>query len=127
MNSNTPGGLSLSGPSAGQVSLVAGVMGKAPEPSSCVVDLKMHRYGFRVYMLFSGHVRPANTYTRDEDINLMPNIDVNSPASSAPTDRLALGVGWVRPGVASMGGSLNPSVSWKQTEGCCSCFEGSAE
>ncbi len=39
----------------------------------------------------------------------MPSIDVNSPISSAPTDRLALGVGWVRPGVAGIGGTLNPS------------------
>ena len=41
----------------------------------------------------------------------MPNIDVNSPVSSAPTDRLALGVGWVRPGVAGIGGTINPSGS----------------
>ena len=39
----------------------------------------------------------------------MPNIDIATPASSAPTDRLALGVGWVRPGVAGIGGTLNPS------------------
>ena len=31
----------------------------------------------------------------------MPNIDIATPVSSAPTDRLALGVGWVRPGVGS--------------------------
>ena len=40
----------------------------------------------------------------------MPNIDIATPVSSAPTDRLALGVGWVRPGVAGIGGTLNPSV-----------------
>jgi len=39
----------------------------------------------------------------------MPNIDVAAPVSSAPSDRLALGVGWVRPGVAGIGGTLNPS------------------
>ena len=39
----------------------------------------------------------------------MANIDIATPASSAPTDRLALGVGWVRPGVAGIGGTLNPS------------------
>ena len=53
----------------------------------------------------------------------MPNIDIATPASSAPTDRLALGVGWVRPGVAGIGGTLNPSawahLSW--------CFEGNEE
>ena len=36
----------------------------------------------------------------------MANIDIATPASSAPTDRLALGVGWVRPGVAGIGGTL---------------------
>ncbi len=58
----------------------------------------------------------------------MPNIDIATPVSSAPSDRLALGVGWVRPGVAGIGGTLNPS-------GCgpCSgkewmfCFEGNEE
>ncbi len=39
----------------------------------------------------------------------MPNIDIATPVSSAPTDRLALGVGWVRPGVTGIGGTLNPS------------------
>ena len=39
----------------------------------------------------------------------MPSIDVATPVSSAPSDRLALGVGWVRPGVAGIGGTLNPS------------------
>ena len=58
----------------------------------------------------------------------MPNIDIATPASSAPTDRLALGVGWVRPGVAGIGGTLNPSAI-----GLCllrvisSCFEGNEE
>ena len=56
----------------------------------------------------------------------MPNIDIATPASSAPTDRLALGVGWVRPGVAGIGGTLNPSgatpnpIRWN-------CFEGNEE
>jgi len=39
----------------------------------------------------------------------MPNIDIATPVSSAPSDRLALGVGPVRPGVAGIGGTLNPS------------------
>ena len=56
----------------------------------------------------------------------MPKIDFNSPVSSASTDRLALGVGWVRPGVAGIGGTLNPSAGGL----CCTwvaCFEGSEE
>ena len=32
-----------------------------------------------------------------------------TPVSSAPTGRLALGVGWVRPGAGSIGATLNPS------------------
>ena len=41
----------------------------------------------------------------------MPSIDIATPVSSAPTDRLALGVGWVRPGAGSIGGTLNPSIT----------------
>ncbi len=51
----------------------------------------------------------VSTITDKKDVNLMPNIDIAIPVSSAPTDRLALGVGWVRPGVAGIGGTLNPS------------------
>ena len=40
----------------------------------------------------------------------MPNIDIATPVSSAPSDRLALGVVWVRPGVGGIGGTLNPSI-----------------
>ena len=60
----------------------------------------------------------------------MPNIDIATPASSAPTDRLALGVGWVRPGVAGIGGTLNPSSnSARPVSGVCCffCFEGNEE
>ena len=56
----------------------------------------------------------------------MPNIDIATPVSSAPTDRLALGVGWVRPGVGGIGGTLNPSgtpIVWMQGM----CFEGNEE
>ena len=56
----------------------------------------------------------------------MPSIDVHSPVSPAPTDRLTLGVSWVRPGVASIGGTLSPSGGY-----ACSwyvgCFEGDEE
>ncbi len=57
----------------------------------------------------------------------MSKSEVNGPVSSAPTDRLALGVGWVRPGVAGIGGTLNPSSSvtarWRGEW----CFEGNEE
>ncbi len=54
----------------------------------------------------------------------MPSIDIATPVSSAPTDRLALGVGWVRPGVAGIGGTL-PGMHGP----CCffNCFEGNEE
>ncbi len=54
----------------------------------------------------------------------MPSIDVVTPVSSAPSDRLALGVGWVRPGVAGIGGTLNPS--WPTFNNPV-CFEGNEE
>ncbi len=54
----------------------------------------------------------------------MPSIDIATPVSSAPIDRLALGVGWVRPGVAGIGGTLNPS--WNGTP-YNNCFEGDEE
>ena len=61
----------------------------------------------------------------------MPSIDIATPASSAPIDRLALGVGWVRPGVAGIGGTLNPSWVAGDARACggCGmfCFEGNEE
>ena len=60
----------------------------------------------------------------------MPNIDIATPASSAPTDRLALGVGWVRPGVAGIGGTLNPLLlvsGHLVFIGGTVCFEGNEE
>jgi hypothetical protein len=78
----------------------------------------------------------VHTYQRSNDLlklittrrmeHQMPNIDINSPVSSAPTDRLALGVGWVRPGVAGIGGTLNPSYH-TYTGGIGHCFEGNEE
>ena len=56
----------------------------------------------------------------------MANIDIATPASSAPTDRLALGVGWVRPGVAGIIGCTNPSFSDRLCVGW-ACFEGNEE
>ena len=60
----------------------------------------------------------------------MPGIDVVNPVSSAPTDRLALGVSSVRPGVAGIGGTLNPSGAHSghfPLSPCCTCFEGNEE
>jgi len=54
----------------------------------------------------------------------MPNIGIATPASSAPIDRLALGVGWLRPHVAGIGGALNPSQHFL---GDYACFEGQEE
>ena len=56
----------------------------------------------------------------------MPSIDIATPVSSAPSDRLALGVGWVRPGVAGIGGTLNPS-SFVTITPHAFCFEGNEE
>jgi hypothetical protein len=59
----------------------------------------------------------------------MPNIDIATPVSSAPSDRLALGVGWVRPGVAGIGGTLNPSHNRGNPSSDYNklCFEGNEE
>ncbi len=59
-----------------------------------------------------------------KEVNLMPNIDIATPVSSVPTDRLALGVGPVRPGVAGIGGTLNPSSYLTPSY---NCFEGNEE
>ena len=69
-----------------------------------------------------------STFTDAKDVNLMPNIDIATPVSSAPSDRLALGVGWVRPGVAGIGGTLNPSTFGTLCGILAgSCFEGNEE
>ncbi|GDX32817.1 hypothetical protein LBMAG15_17520 [Actinomycetes bacterium] len=51
----------------------------------------------------------------------MSKSEVSASVSSVASDRLALGVGWVRPGVAGIGGTLNPST------GGHACFEGNEE
>ena len=53
----------------------------------------------------------------------MPHIDIATPVSSAPTDRLALGVGWVRRGAGSVSGTVNPSSTFVPGY----CFEGNEE
>ena len=54
----------------------------------------------------------------------MSKSEVSAPVSSVASDRLALGVVWVRPGVGGIGDTLNPSI-------CCGffiqCFEGNEE
>ena len=66
----------------------------------------------------------AGCYPFGKD-NEMPSIDIATPVSSAPTDRLALGVGWVRPGVAGIVGTLNPShPNMCSDVNMCVCFEG---
>ncbi|PHX60354.1 MAG: hypothetical protein CK552_06290 [Actinobacteria bacterium] len=61
-------------------------------------------------------------------MNLMPRRDIAAPVSSAPSDRLALGVGWVRPGVAGIGGTLNPSsIGGTPPFSGYYCFEGNEE
>jgi hypothetical protein len=57
----------------------------------------------------------------------MSKSEVCAPVSSAPTDRLALGVGWVRPGAGSIGGTLNPSPAWRNCNEYALCFEGNEE
>ena len=55
----------------------------------------------------------------------MSKSEVSASVSSVASDRLALGVGWVRPGVAGIGGTLNPSSNSPGM--ICGCFEGNEE
>ena len=55
----------------------------------------------------------------------MPSIEVSAPVSSAASDRLALGVGWVRPGAGGVGGTLTPLFLGGGT--VVYCFEGNDE
>jgi hypothetical protein len=57
----------------------------------------------------------------------MPSVQVSAPVSSAASDRLSLGVGWVRPGAGGIGGSLNPSQLTAWWFLCDYCFEGNEE
>ena len=58
----------------------------------------------------------------------MPSVEVSAPVSSAASDRLSLGVGWVRPGAGGIGGTLpthplGTALKWY----CGNCFEGNEE
>ena len=58
----------------------------------------------------------------------MTNFNIALPVISAPTDRLALGVGWVRPGLGSIGSTVNPSATAPlYGTGRTSCFGGNDE
>ena len=61
----------------------------------------------------------------------MTNFNIALPVISAPTDRLVLGVDWVRPGLGGIGGTANPAISHWACIGapvlCPVCFEGSEE
>ena len=57
----------------------------------------------------------------------MPSIDIAIPVSSAPTNRLALGVGPVRTGVAGIGDTVNPSTLLFCGHCNATCFEGNEE
>ncbi len=57
----------------------------------------------------------------------MSSSDIAAPASSPPVDRLALGVGLVRPTVASIGGALNPASWCGGAYPMCVCFEGNED
>jgi hypothetical protein len=60
----------------------------------------------------------------------MSKSEVSAPVSSVASDRLALGVGWVRPGAGGIGGTLNPSSGCARGGCGCwgsQCFEGNEE
>ena len=70
----------------------------------------------------------VSTFNDAKELNLMPSIDIATPVSSAPINRLALGVGWVRPGAAVIGGTVTPSNSVAYSSYRASgCFEGNDE
>ncbi len=54
----------------------------------------------------------------------MPSVEVSAPVSSAASDRLALGISWVRPGAGIIGGTLH---SYYTGLGSGRCFEGNEE
>jgi hypothetical protein len=57
----------------------------------------------------------------------MPNVEVNTPVSSAASVRLVLGVGWVRPAAGSIGGTLHPAIVGSSARVRVFCFEGTEE
>ena len=67
-----------------------------------------------------------NRFTTTRSEHQMPVINVAAPASSAPTDRLALVVASVRPGVAGNTDTLSPSGMYIGGQ-VCNCFEGTSD
>ena len=59
----------------------------------------------------------------------MSKSEVSAPVSSVASDRLALGVGWVRPGVAGIGGTQPAPLNFRNNPPYCGsiCFEGNEE
>ena len=59
----------------------------------------------------------------------MPSVEVSAPVSSVASERLVLGVGWVRPGAAGLGGvSVAPqTANPRLCVGVLFCFEGNEE
>ena len=58
----------------------------------------------------------------------MSKSEVSAPVSSVASDRLALGVGWVRPGAGSIGSNSNPSGGGNPSGAIgLTCFEGNEE
>lgn len=54
----------------------------------------------------------------------MPNLNICGPACSAPADRIALSVNWVRPGALAIGGVARPAYIIGSSA---VCFEGTEE
>lgn len=59
----------------------------------------------------------------------MSKNDVAAPVCSAPSDRMALGVGWARPGAAAIGGTrLGAAPAYNKPIGISEmCFAGAQE
>ncbi|CAB4681052.1 unannotated protein [freshwater metagenome] len=52
----------------------------------------------------------------------MSKSEVSAPVSSVASDRMVLGVGWVRPGAGGISSELTPSYCTQYV-----CFEGNEE
>ena len=90
------------------------------------LDHVAFRYCFLAPSVFPfGAGSSTGRYPFGKDLQ-MPNVAVNAPVSSAASDRLALGVGPVRPGAGGIGGTLSPS-SFGRGVPIVACFAGSEE
>ena len=65
-------------------------------------------YEVRVADVLIGGGGDHATY-EGKGIDVMSKSEVSAPVSSAASDRLILGVGWVRPEFAGIGGTLRPA------------------